>query len=913
MAATRTRDLRAFASDRSTPHFTRFFHCIRVLWIVSLAVLVLAVTAGVAQAAELWSDISDAQWVSDYHVTAAEAATVADGFPDGTFRPYADVTRGQFAKMAVTGLGVDTADPPIPSYSDVPPTHTFYTFIEGGRAAEMIGGYPDGTYRPDNKIMRQQANSILGKYLAGVEIAARGGIQGDFTTYPTLAGWFAAEGQFYLAGYEDESQISTVHRPATAYLVYRQVTLGSNGMLTPMAFLSRAQAVALVLRTVDVAAEVTTPPAAPTDVDTLPVGPSNNTRPYVTGLTIPEGRVAVYDTFGGSTTEIAQGTADADGHFSVRTPALVEGPHSFTTKVKDDTGLISSASAAVAYLLDLSWPVGDITAPADGAGVVSRKPDFTVDASDEGAGIVSAVFEYRQSGSADDYATISTDTTAVGMEYKAAWGDLSLSDGAYEFRVRVADEAGNVTIVGPVDVIVDLKPPTVELKAPASAAAGDVFFTDGGAPLFAAEAKDDPATVGAVASGVDRVDFRYKLKGALPALPANWTAADFTLLSTSHEASALADWGSTVLADGYYVFAVQSFDLAGNASALDTQEVVIDSAPPIVNITAPLTGTKVRGDAPHTITWTATDTYFGTDPIKIEYSANDDGTWPTVLATATANDGSFTWDVPAADVPAARIRITATDAMLRQTVVVSGPFVIDNTPPAAPTGVTAVDNDNVQPGIDGRDFTVNWTPSVSAETGKQRIYILPAATALDLYGPGQAATETIPNNTVATWTGTSSLTGDSTGAPFSATLVYHVYVVAEDSAGNRTASSMAVWPADAPAPPTGVDANDPDATFAGVDGRDFRVWWKKSTSPDVLTHRIYILPEATVLKVSPPGAHTPVATVTDDSVPWVGSDSIQNDSAGTPLAAVAYKVYVVATDDDGRSAWSSAPMTPTAE
>ena len=239
--------------DSSTAH--EFFG------MVILAVVVLAVTAGVAQAAELWSDISDAQWVSDYHVTAAEAATVADGFPDGTFRPYADVTRGQFAKMAVTGLGVDTAEPTYPprtptSRPPIPSTRS----SKGAAAAEMIGGYPDGTYRPDNKIMRQQANSILGKYLAGVEKAARGGIQGDFTTYPTLAGWFAAEGQFYLAGYTDESQISTVHRPATAYLVYRQVTLGSNGMLTPVAFLSRAQAVALVLRTVDVATEVTTPP-----------------------------------------------------------------------------------------------------------------------------------------------------------------------------------------------------------------------------------------------------------------------------------------------------------------------------------------------------------------------------------------------------------------------------------------------------------------------------------------------------------------------------------------------------------------------------------------------------------------------------------------------------------------------------
>ena len=523
------------------------------------------------------------------------------------------------------------------------------------------------------------------------------------------------------------------------------------------------------------------------------------------------------------------------------------------------------------------------------------------------------VFEYRPAASAGDYATISTDTTAVGMEYKAAWGDLSLSDGAYEFRVRVTDKAGNLTVVGPIDVIVDLKPPTVELKAPAPAAPGDVFFTESGAPLFAAEAKDDPATVGAVASGVDRIDFRYKLKGALPALPADWTAADFTLLSTSHEANALADWGSTVLADGHYVFAVQSFDLAGNAGALDTQEVVIDSAPPIVAITAPLAGAKVRGGAPYTITWTATDTYFGTDPIKIEYSPTNGDTWPTVLATATANDGSFTWNVPAADVSAAKIRVTATDAMSRQTVVVSGPFVIDNTPPAAPTGVTATDNDDVQPGIDGRDFTVSWTPSVSTGDG-EATHLHPAcrdgARCIRLRSGGG---------------------GDDSQQ-------HHGHVDRHECVDRgqlgRTVQRRSRLPrirggGGSRRKPTGIlGGGVARGCTGGADGgrrERPRCHVRRRRRPGLpclvdgvhfprrAHHRIYILPGATALNVSAPGAHTPVATVTDDSVPWVGSDSIQNDSAGAPLAAVAYKVYVVATDDDGRSAWNSAPMTPAAE
>ena len=202
-----------------------------------------------ALAADRWTDITDARWVSGYGVTAAAVATVADGYPDLTFRPYQSVTRGQFAKMAVNGLDVETKNPSVPTFKDVPRSHGFYIHIEGAAEADLVGGYADGSFGPDDLVTRQQANSILARYLSGVEISTSGFIRGVVRTYPTLAAWYTAEGIFYLGAYSDQGGVLEQHRPGTAYLVYREVVKGSGGKLSPGSPLSRAQAAVLVLRT----------------------------------------------------------------------------------------------------------------------------------------------------------------------------------------------------------------------------------------------------------------------------------------------------------------------------------------------------------------------------------------------------------------------------------------------------------------------------------------------------------------------------------------------------------------------------------------------------------------------------------------------------------------------------------------
>jgi branched-chain amino acid transport system substrate-binding protein len=229
----------------------------RLIYTAVLTVIFLIAVSGLALAADVsddtWSDISDATWQDIYQVSAADAFTIAAGYPDGSFRPAQAVTRGQFAKMVVTGFGLSTRAPLTPTFSDVPLGDTYFSWIETGCAAGLIGGYDDGTFRPAVSTSRQQANSILGLYLCQNELSLAGRIQGDSATYDTLGAWYAAEGATVLAPFADRTSIAPVHAPVTAYLVHRGVAEGgarAGGLyLNPEANLTRAQAVTMILRT----------------------------------------------------------------------------------------------------------------------------------------------------------------------------------------------------------------------------------------------------------------------------------------------------------------------------------------------------------------------------------------------------------------------------------------------------------------------------------------------------------------------------------------------------------------------------------------------------------------------------------------------------------------------------------------
>ena len=83
------------------------------------------------------------------------------GYPDGTFRPNAVSTRGQLSKIIVISKGWGLISPPSPSFPDVQRDNPFYAYVETARAHGIIAGYSDGTFRPNANVTRGQLTKVV--------------------------------------------------------------------------------------------------------------------------------------------------------------------------------------------------------------------------------------------------------------------------------------------------------------------------------------------------------------------------------------------------------------------------------------------------------------------------------------------------------------------------------------------------------------------------------------------------------------------------------------------------------------------------------------------------------------------------------------------------------------------------------
>lgn len=69
---------------------------------------------------------------------------VVGGYPDGTFRPNNPTTRGQTTKMLVGAFDLPLHVEGGPHFADVPEDNTFYNFVETASFYGIVGGYPCG-------------------------------------------------------------------------------------------------------------------------------------------------------------------------------------------------------------------------------------------------------------------------------------------------------------------------------------------------------------------------------------------------------------------------------------------------------------------------------------------------------------------------------------------------------------------------------------------------------------------------------------------------------------------------------------------------------------------------------------------------------------------------------------------------
>ena len=95
---------------------------------------------------------------------------IVAGYSDNTFRPSANVTRGQMAKFVSNAAGYAEAIPATrQTFSDVPPADPFWLFIERAALHGVISGYSDGSFHPTANVTRGQAAKFIANSAGYIE------------------------------------------------------------------------------------------------------------------------------------------------------------------------------------------------------------------------------------------------------------------------------------------------------------------------------------------------------------------------------------------------------------------------------------------------------------------------------------------------------------------------------------------------------------------------------------------------------------------------------------------------------------------------------------------------------------------------------------------------------------------------
>jgi len=108
-----------------------------------------------------FSDTSG-HWAAGY-IEAAKTAGLIGGYPDGTFRPNNLITRAEIAKLVVLGAGFATASGA--GFSDIA-TNWAKDYIMTASNNGIVNGYSDGTFRPNNSATRAEASVMVYNWLA---------------------------------------------------------------------------------------------------------------------------------------------------------------------------------------------------------------------------------------------------------------------------------------------------------------------------------------------------------------------------------------------------------------------------------------------------------------------------------------------------------------------------------------------------------------------------------------------------------------------------------------------------------------------------------------------------------------------------------------------------------------------------
>lgn len=112
-----------------------------------------------------YSDVAGDKWYNNAISTLSNMGIIC-GYPDGTFRPGAPITRAELTKIAASFF----ADPRVAReydgrFSDVKGSEWYIAYLMKAIEEALIYGYPDGTFGPNRPITRAETCAIVNRTL----------------------------------------------------------------------------------------------------------------------------------------------------------------------------------------------------------------------------------------------------------------------------------------------------------------------------------------------------------------------------------------------------------------------------------------------------------------------------------------------------------------------------------------------------------------------------------------------------------------------------------------------------------------------------------------------------------------------------------------------------------------------------
>ncbi len=128
------------------------------IFVILLALCMFLACTGYTAAAQ-FSDING-HWAQEQINEWAEKG-LTGGYQDGTFKPNNEISRAEFVAMVNRAFAIANNDQANTGFADIKHGKWYYEDVITAKVAGYIGGYADGTFKPDQTITRQEVAGII--------------------------------------------------------------------------------------------------------------------------------------------------------------------------------------------------------------------------------------------------------------------------------------------------------------------------------------------------------------------------------------------------------------------------------------------------------------------------------------------------------------------------------------------------------------------------------------------------------------------------------------------------------------------------------------------------------------------------------------------------------------------------------